>query len=313
MFDPAQVLDRPATALSRIGNTPLLELAKLSSGLPGVRILAKAEYLNPGGSVKDRPAWNMVRQGLDSGALRPGKTLLDASSGNTGIAYAMIGASFGFPVKLCIPANASPVTRRMMRAYGADLVLTDPALSSDGAILEARRLLNLAPDRYFYPDQYNNPANWQAHYEGTGREILSQTRGEVTHFVAGLGTSGTFTGVTRRLREEAPDVRCISVQPSTGFHGLEGLKHMESAIVPGFYDPTLADENFWAETEDAYEMVRRAGKEEGLLLGPSSGANLWASLEVGRRAVARGSAATIVTILCDGAAKYIDEPFWEEK
>jgi cysteine synthase B len=300
------------SVLSHIGNTPLLRLAKLSADLPGVEIFAKAEYFNPGGSVKDRPALNMILEGERTGQLTHSRVLLDATSGNTGIAYAMIGAARGYKIKLCLPVNASPERKRILRAYGAELVLTDPTQGSDGAIRKCREIYEDDPDRYFYPDQYSNPANWKAHYETTALEILEQTGGRLTHFVAGLGTSGTFMGVTRRLRRELPRVKCFSMQPSTGFHGLEGLKHMPSAIVPAIYDPALADENLWVDTEDAYRMVRRCARQEGVLIGISAGANLVAARQLGKRLVERGEEGIIVTILCDGADKYLSEEFWND-
>jgi cysteine synthase B len=300
------------SVLSHIGNTPLLRLGKLSADLPGVEIFAKAEYFNPGGSVKDRPALNMILEGEHTGQLTHSRVLLDATSGNTGIAYAMIGAARGYKVKLCLPVNASPERKRILRAYGAELVLTDPTQGSDGAIRKCREIYQDDPDRYFYPDQYSNPANWKAHYETTALEILEQTGGRLTHFVAGLGTSGTFMGVTRRLRRELPRVKCFSMQPSTGFHGLEGLKHMPSAIIPAIYDPALADENLWVDTEDAYRMVRRCARQEGVLIGISAGANLVAARQLGKRLVERGEEGIIVTILCDGADKYLSEEFWND-
>ena len=227
--------------LERVGNTPLLRLERVGGAYPGVGFYAKAEWFNPGGSVKDRPALNMIREGERSGALRPGKTILDATSGNTGIAYAMIGAALGYPVKLCLPSNASPERKRILSAYGAEMVLTPADDGSDGAIRRAREIYAAAPDEYFYPDQYSNPANWQAHYETTAPEIWEQTEGRVTHFVAGLGTSGTFVGTARRLKEFNPAIHCISLQPDSAFHGLEGWKHMASAIVPQIYDPSVAD------------------------------------------------------------------------
>jgi cysteine synthase B len=278
-------------------------------GIPrGVELYAKAEHFNPGGSVKDRPALSMIRDGEQTGKLVPGKTILDATSGNTGIAYAMIGSAKGYRVQLCLPANASLERKRILRAYGAEVILTNPADGSDGAIRKCRELYFGAPDRYFYPDQYNNPANWLAHYETTGREIWRQTEGRITHFVTGLGTSGTFMGVGRRLREYSKSVRLVSMQPDCGFHGLEGLKHMATAIVPGIYDPTLADENVTVETEESYEMVKRLAREEGLLVGISSGANVAAALKVARQA-GRG---VYVTVFCDSADKYLSEHFWEE-
>jgi cysteine synthase B len=302
----------PVSLLAQVGNTPLLRLQRLAEDLPGVEIYGKAEYFNPGGSVKDRPALNMIRDGLESGRLKPGKTIIDATSGNTGIAYAMIGAALGYPVQLCLPRNASIERKRILRAYGAQLVLTDPAEGTDGAIRRCREMVKADPEKYFYPDQYNNHANWRAHYETTGPEIIRQTEGRITHFVAGLGTSGTFMGVTRRLRKELPEVRCISMQPSTGFHGLEGLKHMPTAIVPGIFDASLADENLWVDTEDAYAMVRRAARQEGLLVGISSGANIVAARKIGRRLADEGRSGVIVTIFCDGADKYLSEEFWND-
>jgi cysteine synthase B len=303
---------RVSTVLGQIGNTPLLRLERLTSDLAGIEIYGKAEYFNPGGSVKDRPAAHMIADGERTGRLNPNRVILDATSGNTGIAYAMIGAAKGYRVKLCLPANASPERKRILKAYGAEVVLTDPGEGSDGAILKCRQIYESDPDRYFYPDQYNNPANWKAHFETTAVEILEQTGGRITHFVAAMGTSGTFVGVTRRLRRDLPGVKCWSAQPSSGFHGLEGLKHMPSAIVPGIYDATLADGNLWLETEDAYRMVRRMAREEALLVGISSGGNVAAARELGRRAAQAGEQAAIVTILCDGADKYLSEHFWDE-
>jgi len=291
-----------------VGNTPLLELPSVSAEMPGVRILGKAEWYNPGGSVKDRPALWMIRDGEKSGALTPGQTILDATSGNTGIAYAWIGAALGYRVKLCMPKNASEERKKILRAYGVDFVLTDPGEGSDGAIREARRLYAEDPEQYFYPDQYSNPANPRAHYESTAPEIWEQTGGEITHFVAGLGTSGTFVGTASRLREYNPDIRVVSFEPDSTFHGLEGMKHMESAIVPPIYDPTVADENRRASTEAAYEMVKRVAREEGALIGISSGAAIATALKVARE-IERG---VVVTILCDGADKYLSESFWED-
>jgi S-sulfo-L-cysteine synthase (O-acetyl-L-serine-dependent) len=297
-----------AKATELVGNTPLLELSSVSAEVPGVRILGKAEWYNPGGSVKDRPALWMIRDGEKSGALAPGKTILDATSGNTGIAYAWIGAALGYKVKLCMPRNASEERKKILRAYGVDFVLTDPGEGSDGAIREARRLYAEEPERYFYPDQYSNPANPRSHYESTAPEIWEQTNGEITHFVAGLGTSGTFVGTAGRLKEYNPEIGVISFEPDSSFHGLEGMKHMESAIVPPIYDPTIADENRRVSTEVAYEMVKRVAREEGVLIGISSGAAVAAALQVARE-IEHG---VVVTILCDGADKYLSERFWEE-
>jgi len=294
------------SVLDLIGRTPLIRLRLLEKECPGVEICAKVEGQNPGGSVKDRAAARMLAEGEKSGALRPGLTILDATSGNTGIAYAMIGAARGYKVKLCVPANASPERKLILKAFGAELLLTDPLESTDGAIREARRLKAEDPDRYFYPDQYNNDGNWMAHYDTTGPEIIEQTSGALTHFVAGLGTSGTFMGTARRLRQFNPAIKLISFQPATAFHGLEGLKHMESAIVPGIYDPKLADEDLRVESEDAFEMVRRLAREEGVMAGISSGAALAATLQVARR-LDKG---LIVTVFPDGAEKYLTEKFW---
>jgi len=298
--------------LGLIGNTPLIRFERLARDLPGIEIYAKAEFNNPGGSVKDRAALNMILDGERTGKLTHDRIILDATSGNTGIAYAMIGARRGYKVKLCLPKNASMERKHVLQAYGAEMVLTDPGEGSDGAIRACREIYKSDPDLYFYPDQYNNPANWKAHYNGTALEILAQTDSRITHFVACMGTSGTFMGNSRRLREELPYVKCISAQPSSGFHGLEGLKHMDTAIVPGIYDPNAADDNVWIETEDAYGMCRRIAREEALLVGISSGANLVAARAVGRQLVEAGEKGVIVTILCDGAYKYLSESFWQD-
>ncbi|MCX6590775.1 MAG: cysteine synthase family protein [Acidobacteria bacterium] len=303
---------RGRSLLENIGNTPLIRLETLTADLPGIEIYGKAEFMNPGGSVKDRAGLNMVLDGERTGRLTKSRTILDSTSGNTGIAYAMIGASRGYKVKLCLPANASNERKQMMKAYGAELVLTDPDKGSDGAILKCREIYEEDPDRYFYPDQYSNPANWKAHFETTAVEIMNQTAGRITHFIACMGTSGTFMGTTRRLRRDLPHVTCISAQPSSGFHGLEGLKHMPSAIVPAIYDASLADENFWIETEEAYDMTRLVGRTEGVLVGISAGANLSAARRLAERLYAEKTPAVIVTILCDGAAKYLSEPFWND-
>ena len=294
--------------LAQIGNTPLVFLPRLSGATPGVDIYVKDESRNPGGSVKDRPALNMVLDGERRGLLTPDKTILDATSGNTGIAYAMIGAAKDYKVKLCLPANASHERKRILQAYGAEIVFTDPGEGSDGAIRKCREVYKANPDAYFYPDQYNNPANWQAHFDGTAPEILRQTNRRITHFVAALGTSGTCMGVTKRLRQDAPEVKCYSAQPASGFHGLEGLKHMPTAIVPGIYDESLTDGNVWIETEDAYSMVRRLAREEGMLVGISTGANVVAALQIAQQ-IKEG---VVVTIACDGADKYLSEHFWDD-
>ena len=298
--------------LASIGNTPLLRLPRLSAQYPGIEILGKAEFLNPGGSVKDRPGLNMILDGERTGRLTKDRILLDATSGNTGIAYAMIGAALGYKIRLCLPANASPERKAILNAYGAEMILTDPGAGSDGSIIECRKVYEANPDLYFYPDQYNNPANWKAHFEGTGVEILNQTHGQVTHFIAMMGTSGTFTGTSRRLKRDLPSVRCISAQPDSGFHGIEGTKHMPTAIVPGIYDDKLADDNVWVSTEAAYDMTKRMAREEGLLIGISAGANVYAASRLAQSLAEKGEKATIVTILCDGAGKYLSEPFWHD-
>jgi cysteine synthase B len=290
-----------------IGRTPLLRLRAFGQELPEVELYAKAEFQNPGGSVKDRAAASILRAAGQSGRLRPGVTILDATSGNTGIAYAMISAACGYRLKLCMPANVTVERKRMLQAYGAELVLTDPMEGTDGAIREARRLAAADPDRYFYADQYNNDANWKAHYDTTGPEILEQTDGRITHFVAGLGTSGTFMGVGRRLREYSRDIRLVSVQPDSPMNGVEGLKHMETAIRPGIYDPSLADEDMRVGTEAAYAFTRRLASEEGLLVGVSSGAALAASLAL----AARIQEGIIVMIFPDSGMRYLSERFWE--
>jgi S-sulfo-L-cysteine synthase (O-acetyl-L-serine-dependent) len=290
---------RPAV-WSLIGNTPLLRLRRLEPHA-GVELHAKLESRNPGGSVKDRAAASMIADGLRTGALGPGKTILDATSGNTGIAYAMLGAALGCPVKLCVPENVTEERKRLLAVYGAEVVWTSALEGSDGAIRRVRQLHADDPDRYFYPDQYNNPANWRAHYETTGPEILAQTGGRVTHLVAGLGTSGTFMGTGRRLRDANPDVRLISVQPDAALHGLEGLKHMATAIVPGIYDPLLADEDARVETEAAWDMLRRLAREEGLFVGASGAAAIVAALDLARR-IERG---VIVAIVPDGGERYL--------
>jgi cysteine synthase B len=304
-----QLCDR----LNLIGNTPLVHVRNLSAEFPGIEIFAKDESRNPGGSVKDRPALSMIRDGERTGRLIGDKIILDATSGNTGIAYAMIGAVLGYKVRLCLPESASPERKRILNAYGAEVIFTAPDEGSDGAIRKCREVYAADPGLYFYPDQYNNPANWQAHFRTTAVEILEQTGGNLTHFVAALGTSGTCMGVTRRFRQDAPHVRCYSAQPSCAFHGLEGTKHMPTAVVPGIYDPSLPDGNLWIDTEDAHRMVRRTAREEGMLIGVSSGGNLVAARKVAAEMAERGERGTIVTILCDGADKYLSEHFWDDQ
>jgi cysteine synthase B len=295
---------------SQIGNTPLLALKQVASGLPsGVEVLVKAEYLNPGGSVKDRAALAMILDGERSGRLYAGKVILDATSGNTGIAYAMIGAARGYSVTICLPANASSERKRMLQVLGAVTIETDPMQGSDGAQVVARELAMRDPAKYFYPDQYNNDANWRAHYDGTGPEIWEQTEGRITHFVAGLGTCGTFTGVGRRLKELNPAVQLISMEPDSPIHGLEGLKHLPTSRRPGIFDPTLADKTVEIETESAQAMTRRLGREEGLFVGVSSGANVLAALTLARELPPNS---VVVTVLCDGGERYLSERFWSE-
>jgi S-sulfo-L-cysteine synthase (O-acetyl-L-serine-dependent) len=298
--------------LERIGNTPLIRLERIARELPGIEILGKAEWLNPGGSVKDRAAANIVKEARHQGKLGPGKILLDSTSGNTGIAYAMIGAAQGFPVTLCMPDNVSIERKRILHAYGANILYTDPGEGSDGAIRVARELAAKHPDLYYYADQYSNDANWQAHYHGTANEIWQQTEGRITHFVSMLGTTGTFVGTTRRLKELNPNIRCISLQPDSPFHGIEGAKHLESALVPKIYDASLADANLWISTEESHAMARKLAREEGLLLGVSAAASLVGCLQVAH-SLKKGQSAVIVTILCDSGDKYLSERFWEEK
>ena len=298
-------------SLDRIGNTPLLRLVRLTRDLPGIEILGKAEWLNPGGSVKDRAAANIVAEARAGGKLAPGKILLDSTSGNTGIAYAMIGAAQGFPVTLCMPENVSVERKRILHAYGANIIYTDAGDGSDGAMRMARELYAKHPDLYFYADQYSNDANWQAHYHGTANEIWQQTEGRITHFVAMLGTSGTFMGTARRLKELNPRIRCISLQPDSPFHGIEGAKHMASAIVPRIYDPSLADEDIGISTEDAHAMTKRLAREEGLLVGISGAAAVFGCLKLAQQ-LKKNERAVFVTILPDSGDKYLSERFWED-
>ncbi len=302
--------DGAVELLDAIGNTPLLDLSRIARDVPGLRLFAKAEYMNPGGSVKDRPARAMLLDGIERRLLTPGKSILEATSGNTGIADAMIGRALGFPVTLCVPEKGSSAYKTaILRAFGAELVLTDPLEGSDGAIRKARAMAAAEPEKYFYPDQYSNPANWRAHFETTGPEIVEQTRGELTHFVAGLGTTGTFGGVTRYLKSKSRRVVCVSMQPDGPMHGLDGMKHMPSAMVPPIYDPMLADASLEVATEEAFAMCRRLAREEGILVGPSAAANVVAAVRVAREMTDRP--ATIVTILCDGGGRYLSQPFWE--
>ncbi|HXM95311.1 MAG TPA: PLP-dependent cysteine synthase family protein [Candidatus Dormibacteraeota bacterium] len=315
----AQSLHQPAGPSGRagqsviecIGNTPLLRLERVGTEYPHLQFLAKAEWFNPGGSVKDRPALSMIQAGLVSGTLRAGKTIIDATSGNTGIAYAMIGAALGYPVTLCLPDSASQERKRILSALGAELVMTPGDEGTDGAIRRVHEIVAANPEKYFYPDQYSNPANWQAHYDTTANEIWAQTQGAITHFVAGLGTSGTFMGVTRRLKELNPSIRCVSLQPDSAFNGLEGWKHMETAMRPAIYDDMLADENLAVGTEEAYRLVKPLAQEEGLLASPSAAAALQGCFQVAKK-IPRNQQAVIVTVFADSASKYMTERFWEE-
>lgn len=307
------VAEPGADVAALVGNTPLLRLPKITAHLPPtVRVYAKAEWANPGGSVKDRPALNIIREAARSGQLRPGVTLLDSSSGNMGIAYAMLGTALGYRVRLVLPANVSVERLMILRAYGVELELSDGVEGTDGAIRLAEAIYRKDPDRYFYANQYDNPNNWRAHYKTTGPEIWQQTGGAVTHFVAGLGTSGTMMGVGRRLRRYNPAIRLVGVQPDAAFHGLAGLKHMETAIVPRIYDPTLLDEIVSVRTEDAYAMCRRLAREDGVLVGVSAGAAMAAALRVAERLAEEGRAGVVVTVFPDGAAKYLSQPFWTD-
>ncbi len=298
------------TLEAAIGNTPLIRLRIVTRGIPhNVEVWAKAEFANPGGSVKDRAALAMILAGEKSGELTSDKTIIDATSGNTGIAYAMIGAARGYNVMLAVPQNASRARKQILKRFGAEIVETDPLEATEGAQRIAREIAEKYPEKYFYPDQYNNEANWKAHYSTTAPEIWRQTHGRVTHFVAGLGTTGTFTGTTRRLREFYPGLKAVSIQPESPMHGLEGLKHLDTAVVPGIYDASLADEDLAVSTEDAQAMTRRLAREEGIFVGPSSGANVYAAIETARNIRGEG---VVVTILCDGGVKYLDEGFWNE-
>ncbi len=296
------------TILSKIGNTPLLKIEKIARHLKHVSIYAKAEWFNPGGSVKDRPALYMIMDGIRRGLLTKNKIIIDATSGNTGIAYAMIGAVLGYKVKLAIPQNASPERKRILKAYGAELIFTDPLEGTDGAQKIVKEIVSLEPEKYFYPDQYNNPANWLAHYETTAVEIINQTKGKITHFVAGLGTTGTFVGTAKRLKEFNPKIKTIAVQPDSPLHGIEGLKHLPTALVPGIYKPELVDEIIEVSTEEAYEMVKRLARDEGLLVGVSSGAVMVACLKIAEK-IENG---VIVTVFPDSGLKYLSEKFWNE-
>jgi S-sulfo-L-cysteine synthase (O-acetyl-L-serine-dependent) len=315
MSTPKQVAPKAERAgrsiLDFIGNTPLLRLERIGRDYPNIEFAAKAEWFNPGGSIKDRPALSMIQAGIASGALNSRKRIIDATSGNTGIAYAMIGAALGYGVTLCLPDSASHERKKILGAFGAELVITAGDEGTDGAIRKVKEMVAADPEKYFYPDQYSNPANWQAHYRCTGNEIWEQTAGRITHFVAGLGTSGTFVGTTRRLKELNPAIRCISLQPDASFHGLEGWKHMETAIVPSIYDDKLADENLEVSTEGAYKLVNHLAREEGLLASPSAAAALLGCFQVAKK-IPPEQHAVIVTVFADSGTKYLSERFWEE-
>ncbi len=302
--------DKPAgfqhSILNSIGDTPLIKIKNITAN-PNVDIYAKAEWFNPGGSIKDRAALNMILEGESSGKLTKGKTIIDATSGNTGIAYAMIGAVKGYKVKLALPSNASPERKKILKAYGAELILTDPMEGTDGAQRIIKELYESDKEKYFYPDQYNNPANWQAHYKTTANEIWNQTCGKITHFVSGLGTTGTFVGTTRRLKELNPAIHCAAFQPDSPLHGLEGLKHLPTALVPGIYDDKAADEMLEVSTEESFDLVKRLAKEEGLFAGVSSGAALAASLKLSEHI----DSGIIVTIFADGGIKYLSDHIWD--
>ena len=310
-MNPPGTLSRIGLSImERIGNTPLLRLERVSHDVPHAEVYGKAEWTNPGGSVKDRAAASIVQEAFRSGKLARGKRLLDSTSGNTGIAYAMLGAACGFGVTLCVPANVSVERKRILKAYGAEIIYTEPGEGSDGAMRKAQKVIAQYPNKYYYADQYSNDANWQAHYCGTANEIWEQTRGRITHFVTVLGTTGTFMGTTRRLKELNPKIQCVSLQPDSPFHGIEGAKHMPTSIVPKIYDPTLADRNLEIRTEDCYAMARRLAREEGLLVGTYSAASLLGTLRVAREAEVEHL--VVVCIFADGADKYLSERFWDE-
>jgi cysteine synthase B len=309
--DVASARSAGESLLERIGNTPLLRFDALTRDLPGIQLFGKAEWYNPGGSVKDRTAASIVTEARRSGKLTPGKILLDSTSGNTGIAYSMLGAALGFPATLCVPENVSLERKRILQAYGANIIFTDAGEGSDGATRIAHELAEKHPDRYFYADQYSNDANWRAHYQTTANEIWQQTDGRVTHFVAIMGTTGTFVGTTRRLKELNPQIRCVSLQPDSPFHGIEGTKHLESTMVPGIYDAKLADDEMEIRTEDAHAMARRLAREAGLLLGISSAAALVGSMKVAE-SLKKQQPAVIVTVLADSGERYLSERFWNE-
>lgn len=303
---------RVDSVIDLIGNTPLVRLHHIERACPGVELWAKCEFANPAGSVKDRAAYRIIKDALDRKDLREGMRLIDSTSGNTGIAYSMVGAALGVPITLVMPENVSTPRKQVTAAYGTEVVFSDPMEGSDGAIVLARKLADEHPDRYYYPNQYGNDSNWRAHYDGTGVEIWAQTQGRITHFVTGIGTSGTVMGTSRRLHELSPDVRCIGMQPEDSFHGLEGLKHLPSSLVPDIYDAAVLDDTVWMSTEEGWDMAERLGEEEGLLVGHSSGGNVAAAVRVGQRLVERGESGVVVTVLCDRGDRYFVPLEWEK-
>nr|MCH9681275.1 PLP-dependent cysteine synthase family protein [Deltaproteobacteria bacterium] len=310
-----QRLQRPTQAQSiieLIGNTPLVRLGRIDADLPGVEIWAKCEFANPGGSVKDRAAYRIIRDALARGDLRPGVRLIDSTSGNTGIAYSMVGAALGIPITLVMPSNVSNPRKQVTTAFGTEIIFSDPMEGSDGAIVKARDVVDADPDRWYYPNQYANESNWRAHYDGTGREILAQTDGRVTHFVTGVGTSGTVMGTARRLHEHDPAIRCIGLQPDDAMHGLEGLKHIPSSLVPPIYDESVLDDTLWMPTDEGWDMAERLASEEGLFVGHSSGANVAAAVRVGQELAGQGKSGVVVTVLCDRGDRYFAPMKWEK-
>jgi cysteine synthase B len=308
------LLTRPARAgsiLELVGNTPLVRLHHIERDAPGVEIWAKCEFANPGGSVKDRAALRIIRDALARGELRPGVRLIDSTSGNTGIAYSMVGAALGIPITLVMPSNVSAPRKQVTSAFGTELRFSDPLEGSDGAILMARDIVAAEPERWYYPNQYANESNWRAHYDGTGREILAQTEGRVTHFVAGVGTSGTIMGTSRRLHDHDPAIQCLGLQPDDAMHGLEGLKHIPSSLVPPIYDESAIDGTIWLPTDEGWDMADRLAREEGLFVGHSSGANVAGAQRVARQLADRGQAGVVVTVLCDRGDRYFAPLEWE--
>ncbi|MEM9458408.1 MAG: cysteine synthase family protein [Myxococcota bacterium] len=310
-----QALGRPARAqsiLELVGNTPLVRLGRIDAQTPGVEIWAKCEFANPGGSVKDRAALRIIRDALARGDLKPGVRLIDSTSGNTGIAYSMVGAALHLPISLVMPSNVSTPRKQVTSAFGTELIFSDPMEGSDGAIVEARRLVEAEPDRWYYPNQYANESNWRAHYDGTAVEILAQTQGRITHFVTGVGTSGTIMGCTRRLHEHDPKIRCLGLQPDDAMHGLEGLKHIPSSLVPPIYDESILDDTIWLPTDEGWDMADRVAREEGLFVGHSAGGNVAGALRVATELAERGEEGVVVTVLCDRGDRYFAPLKWEK-